>query len=176
MTDKPGKRLCQYGARGALTLSRLKETSEGLYEYSPKRGRPFTLTGEELVKRLLALVPPPRRHLTSFHGVYAANSKLRALVTGGDAPNPRVPPGPPTPEASLEPPKPPSKRIDWATLHRCTFGNEVLRCPKCGGPRRVKSMYETPAAALDRLKEIGVPVSPPLKAATSPPRQAQLAV
>jgi len=40
-------------------------------EEAPKKGVTFTLTAEALVRRLVALVPPPRRHLTSFHGVYA---------------------------------------------------------------------------------------------------------
>ncbi|WP_442958373.1 hypothetical protein [Povalibacter sp.] len=31
--------------------------------------------------RLAALVPPPRMHLTRFHGVFAPHSKLRAVVT-----------------------------------------------------------------------------------------------
>ena len=35
----------------------------------------------DLMARLAALVPPPRMHLTRFHGVFAAHSKLRAAVT-----------------------------------------------------------------------------------------------
>ncbi len=34
-----------------------------------------------LMARLAALVPPPRMHLTRFHGVFAPHSKLRAAVT-----------------------------------------------------------------------------------------------
>jgi hypothetical protein len=35
----------------------------------------------DLLARLAALVPPPRMHLTRFHGVFAPHSKLRAAVT-----------------------------------------------------------------------------------------------
>jgi Putative transposase len=35
----------------------------------------------DLMARLAALVPPPRMHLTRFHGVFALHSKLRAAVT-----------------------------------------------------------------------------------------------
>lgn len=34
-------------------------------QYIPKKGITFTLTAEALVRRLVALVPPPRRHLTA---------------------------------------------------------------------------------------------------------------
>jgi hypothetical protein len=35
----------------------------------------------ELMARLAALVPPPRMHLSRFHGVFAPHSRLRAAVT-----------------------------------------------------------------------------------------------
>ncbi len=34
-----------------------------------------------VIARLVALVPKPRVNLTRFHGVFAPNSKYRALVT-----------------------------------------------------------------------------------------------
>ena len=46
-----------------------------------KKGSTFTLTAGALVRRLVALVPPPKRHLTSFHGSDAPNARLRPLVT-----------------------------------------------------------------------------------------------
>ncbi len=42
--------------------------------------RDVTLSATDLVLRLVALAPPSKGHLTSFHGVYAPHSKLRALV------------------------------------------------------------------------------------------------
>jgi tRNA (Thr-GGU) A37 N-methylase len=35
----------------------------------------------DFIARLAALVRPPRKHLTRFHGVFAPHSKLRAAVT-----------------------------------------------------------------------------------------------
>jgi hypothetical protein len=35
----------------------------------------------DLIARLAALVPPPRMHLTRYHGVFAPHSRLRAAVT-----------------------------------------------------------------------------------------------
>ncbi len=76
--DRQGlERLCRYGARGPVAEARLRRLEDGRYEYSPKKGSTFTLTAEALVRRLVALVPPPKLHLTSFHGSYAPNSRLR---------------------------------------------------------------------------------------------------
>jgi hypothetical protein len=35
----------------------------------------------DCIARLAALAPPPRVHLTRFHGVFAANAALRAAIT-----------------------------------------------------------------------------------------------
>ncbi|GMU58997.1 MAG: hypothetical protein AMXMBFR34_07600 [Myxococcaceae bacterium] len=69
------------------------------------------------MKRLVALTPPPNRHLTSFHGVYAPNAKLRPLVV--TAKTPATPAAPP-PSKPSTPPRTPSPRLDWATLHQRT--------------------------------------------------------
>jgi hypothetical protein len=163
--DRQGlERLARYGARGPLSQSRLRKLVDGRYEYTPKKGTPFTVTAEALVKRLVALTPPARSHLTTFHGVYAPNAALRPLVmTPGTPPAIESPPTPaPTPS------KPP--RLDWATLHQRTFGTDVLQCP-CGGRRTVRRLHATRAAAEARLRELGVPLpSRLLPPPTAPPQ------
>jgi hypothetical protein len=73
--DRHGlERPCRYGTREPLSQSRLRRLEDGRYEFSPKKGTPFTVTAEALVKRLVALTPPARSHLTTFHGVYAPNA------------------------------------------------------------------------------------------------------
>jgi hypothetical protein len=63
--DRQGlERLCRYGARGPVAESRLRRLDDGRYEYSPKKGTAFTLTAAALVRRLVALLPPARLHLT----------------------------------------------------------------------------------------------------------------
>jgi len=169
--DRDGlERLARYGARGPVAESRLKRLDDGLYLYSPKKGSPFTLTATALVRRLLALIPPPRLHLTSFHGTYAPHAALRPVVT-------LPPPTPPAARqlafAALAAPHKPRPRLDWATLHQRTFGTDVLRCP-CGGRRTVRALHPTPKAAEERLLAMGLlltprrPPPPPL--AASPPQ------
>ena len=41
----------------------------------------IVLESLDLMARLAALVPPPRMHLTRYHGVFAPHSKLRPAIT-----------------------------------------------------------------------------------------------
>ena len=112
-----------------MSQSRLRRLPDGRYEYTPKKGVAFTLTAEALVRRLVALLPPPNRHLTSFHGVYAPNARLRSTVT--QSPEPMVseqekPKKEQPKKGKRDRTKPP--RLDWASLHQHTFGHDVLRC------------------------------------------------
>ena len=54
------------GRGGGVAESRLRRLDDGRYEYSPKKGTTFTVTAARLVRRLVALLPPERLHLTSF--------------------------------------------------------------------------------------------------------------
>ena len=73
---------------------RLKSLEDGGYQYTPKKGVSFTLTAEALVRRLVALVPPPRIRLTIFHGVYAPHAPLWPVVTQPVEPPPVPAPAP----------------------------------------------------------------------------------
>jgi hypothetical protein len=89
--DREGlERLCSYGARGPLSLDRLWQLEDGRVCYRMKRPLPdgrceLLLAPTELLRRLAALVPPPRRHLVRFHGVYLPNGTVHVLG-GGDFP------------------------------------------------------------------------------------------
>jgi len=167
--DREGlERLCRYGARGPIAECRLRKVNDELYEYTPKRGVIFTLTAKDLVRRLVALAPPAKSHLTSFHGVYAPHAKLRSLVTA--APATVEPPTPVATQRTTKATKPRRPRLDWATLHQHTFGNDVLRCP-CGGRRTIKALFSTHKAAEERLTALGHrPPSRLLPSATAPPQ------
>ena len=166
--DRQGlERLCRYGSRGPVAESRLRRLHDGRYEYSPKKGTAFTLTAAALVRRLVALLPPARLHLTSFHGGYAPNASLRPLVTQPPQP-PAPPPSSPTKQAPA--PKPQRPRLNWAQLHQHTFGNDVLRCP-CGGRRTIRRLHSTRKQAEARLLELGGALpSRVLPPATAPPQ------
>jgi Putative transposase len=82
------EKLCRYAARPAVAESRLVELSDGRIGYSlKKRWRDGTtavvMTKEVLMERLCALVPKPRKHLVTYHGVLAPASGLRSRVVPG---------------------------------------------------------------------------------------------
>jgi len=69
-----------------MAVERLTLTSSGHVRYQlkcPYRDGTTYIVLEPLdfMARLAALVPPPRMHLTRFHGVFAPHSQLRAAVT-----------------------------------------------------------------------------------------------
>jgi len=89
--------------------------------------------------RLAALVPPPRVHLTRFHGVFAAHAALIAAITPGGrgavARKRAVAPESPTPKAF---------RMNWARRLTRVFGIEIEQCVRCGGRLKVIASIEEP--------------------------------
>jgi hypothetical protein len=163
--DRDGlARLGRYGARGPLAEEGLSRLEDGRYRYATRKGAALTMTAEQLVRRLVALAPPPKLHLTVFHGVYAPAARLRPLVmrVRGEV---RATPVPTTPQEAERKHAPERPRIDWATLHARTFGVDVLRCA-CGGRLKAHSVVSSPRTAEEVLKRLGlwrprVPLPPP---------------
>jgi len=99
-------------------------------------------------------VPKPRVNLTRFHGVFAPNSKHRALVTPaklGKGNGARV---------SDEPPTPAERRVSmtWARRLKRGFNIDIETCTECGGPVKVIACIEDPVVIkqiLSQLKEKG---------------------
>jgi hypothetical protein len=50
----------------------------------------------DFIAKLAALVPPPRAHLTRFHGIFAPNATLRAQRRNPTRSDARVPESAPT--------------------------------------------------------------------------------
>ncbi|MBX7115521.1 MAG: transposase [Myxococcaceae bacterium] len=130
---------------------RLRRKSDDRYEYTPKKGVAFTLTPEVLVRRLVALVPPAKLHLTCFHGVYAPHAVLRPLVT-----QPHADKAQPSTAArrKAKTKQKTKRRLDWAMLHQRTFGTDVLACP-CGGRRTIRALHSTRKQASGAPGELG---------------------
>ena len=91
----------------------------------------------DFIARLAALVPPPRVHLTRYHGVFAAHAALRAAITPagrGSKARSRTP--------ELPTPKPVA--LNWARRLKRVFGIEIERCARCGGRLEVIASIEEP--------------------------------
>ena len=83
--DEGRERLIRYCARPPFALDRIEELKDGRIAYAmktPRRGSTHrVMTPMEFMGRLAILVPPPYFPLVRYHGVFAARSSWRALVT-----------------------------------------------------------------------------------------------
>jgi hypothetical protein len=99
----------------------------------------IVLESVDFIARVAALVPPPRVHLTRFHGVLAAHAALRAAITPagrGARARGRVP-APPRLVAK-------EARMSWARRLKRVFGIEIEQCVRCGGRLTVIASIEQP--------------------------------
>jgi hypothetical protein len=122
----------------ALAKGRLHETMDGKYAFELKSAWPdgtrvIFFSGEELVGRLTALVPPPRMHLVHYFGVLAPSAKLRKQVVPAPPESPDQDPcGQSVAYEQTTAGKTIRRRwIPWATLLMKVFAVDVMACPKC---------------------------------------------
>jgi len=152
------ERLCRYVSRPPVAEDRLALTASGQVRYTlktPYRDGTTHIVLEPLdfIARLAALVPPPRMHLTRYHGVFAPHSRLRAAIT---------------PVA-----------MSWAQRLKRVFAIEIDTCVRCQGRLRVIASIEEPEviarilAHRDRSLDTAEPERAPI-VARAPPRQGRL--
>jgi Putative transposase len=150
------EKLCRYIVRPPLALDRLTESSGGQLLYQFRRpwsdgSTALLLEPLELLERLAALVPPPRRPLLAYHGLLAPRSRWRAAIVpkaAADAARADA-------EAGV------SRRWPWARLLQRVFGFEVLGCDRCGGRRRILGAVTEPHAVRRLLAALGLAAEPP---------------
>jgi hypothetical protein len=141
------ERLCRYITRPAVSEKRLSLTNQGKVRYelkTPYRDGTTHVIFEpvDFIAKLAALVPKPRINLTRFHGVFASNSKHRALVTPakrGKGSKSRL--------AEGRDEKTPVQRyvaMTWAQRLKRVFNIDVETCRVCGGTAKVIACIEDP--------------------------------
>jgi len=95
--DRGGlERLARYCARPPFSAGRLDRWDGDTWVYRLTRPlaskeTSLVLSPLELLSRLAALVPPPRRHGTHYYGVLSAHAKLREKVIASAGPSGTVP-------------------------------------------------------------------------------------
>ena len=166
--DRSGlERLCRYGARSPIANSRLALDPAGRVVISLKRplrdGRAeLAFTPVDFLRRLATLIPPPYRHLTRYHGVFAPHHHLRAAVvamvssTASDDS---------TKHRQLDR----KCRLAWAALMKRVFASDVLVCDRCGSPMRIIAVLPEGDACRAMLGHLGLPTMPPEPRALEPP-------
>ena len=180
---KPGQRaklerLCRYVSRAPLAVDRLALSASGQVRYAletPWRDGTTHVVLEPLdfIARLAALVPPPRRHLTRYHGVFAPHSGLRALIT--PAGRGRGSHSTDSTAQGAEPPRLPRHvALRWAQRLERVFDIEIETCARCGARLKIVASIEEPGviarilAHRDRASGRLQP-QPALPAARAPP-------
>ena len=151
------------------------------------------LTPLELLERLAALIPPPRRHRHRYYGVLAPHAPLRKQVTAlaGTMPDATTPAAAtqslaPTAAVTATPSRS-SEGVDdapreeeaiprraaryaWVLLIARIYELFPLLCPRCGGEMRIIAFITEGDAIRDILTHLGEPTSPPrLMPARGPP-------
>ncbi len=171
------ERLCRYGARPAFAQERLSWTDDGRIAYRLKRPWPdgrteLVMPPVAFLRRLCGIIPPPRRHLVTYSGIFGPaakdRTKLRALVPECED---TVASPCSTPTAAQ---RPPAGRLPWADLLRRVFAADVLQCP-CGGRRSIIAVVTDPTVARTLLVALDLPHEPSAFAPARDPPQVELA-
>jgi len=139
------ERLARYVSRPAVSVERLALTPQGRVRYrlkTPYRDGTTHILLEPLdfLARLAALVPPPRVHLTRFHGVFAPHAALRAAITPASRGR-----GAHRRATAAERPTPRHVAMRWAQRLKRVFAIDLERCRRCGGRLKVIASIEDPA-------------------------------
>jgi Putative transposase len=128
----------------------------------------------ELLERLAALVPAPRRHVLRYHGTLAPNSKWRSgIVVKAPAENEEVA----CKSSCKSSPKgegPRSGWIPWADLLKRVFLEDVLKCPRCSGRMKIIATVTEPEVVRKILRCLALPADPPPAAPAKEREQAEL--
>ncbi len=181
------ERLCRYVVRPPLSQERLSMHPDGRVKLSFKAAwkdgtHAVLLDPLDFIARLCALIPPPRFHMTRYHGVLAGRATARAEVVPGRAPplvDAQLPLFMPSEVPSLQPPPPPS-RHPWPWLLKRVFAVEIETCPVpgCGGRMRLVEVATEPDDIARVMAELGgedAARAPPRRPLPSPPGQLRLA-
>ena len=107
----------------------------------------LVFTAAELVEKLAALVPPPRKNLVSYHGVLGARSAWRSEVV------PQAPETQPRGGLGLRSGPPRRGRLRWADLLYRVWGVDGWACPKCGERMRLRGVM-SPPQSMDVLQSL----------------------
>jgi len=164
------ERLCRYAARPPVATERLERLSDGRLLYRLRhRWRDGTAAilfePQQLMQRLVPLIPAPRTHLVRYHGVLAPGAGWRDRVVPAPTSDDRPAS---TPAAATTGGGRIPRRYAWANLLRRVFAIDVLECPACGGPLRILTAIHPPDTTRAILDCLGLPSRPPPTFAARP--------
>jgi hypothetical protein len=164
------ERLCRYLTRPPLATERLSWNGDGRVRYAFRRAWRDGTTAvlfepDTLIERLAAIIPRPRVHLLTYHGILAPAASHRSRIVpqptdaaDDDDDRDRCRGHPPrtTSNGTLLPGRLPRRRRTlWADLLSRVFGHQVLRCD-CGGRRHLLTFITDPDVIAKILTHLGL--------------------
>jgi len=96
----------------------------------------------DFISRLVALIPKPRVNLTRFHGVFAPNSRYRAMVTPAKRGK-----GKKSKAVNHKQDQTPAEKrasMTWAKRLKRVFNIDIETCSECGGGVKIIASIEDP--------------------------------
>jgi len=167
------KNLVAYVTRPAVSLKRLSWTETGDIKVTLKTPwsdgtSAIVLSPTELIEKLAALVPYPRKNLVIYSGCLAPNHSLRRFIVPLVILDPQEDNGEDSvvpvaqDQDSIDPVENEQDRyIPWAELLKKTFGIDLFTCRKCGGPTIVKAFITDPQEVKKIMNHFGIEPRPP---------------
>jgi hypothetical protein len=153
------ERLARYITRPPISSERLSLADDGRVRYrlrTPFHDGTKVLAFEPLafIARLAALVPPPRFHLATYHGVLAPNHQWRSKVVPRKTGSRHRRTG--TARKASR-----AGRHPWAELMRRVYSFDVLTCDRCGSRKVIVSAISQPEVIRKILGALHLPPEPP---------------
>lgn len=151
--DRGGlEKLCRYVCRGAIPKDRISQDKSA--QVVLKLKSPYTdgtthikFTPEQFIKRIIALIPPPRVNLIRYYGVLGARHKKRSQVTSMAR------------AKKIKKTDKKKKKIyhtPWAELMKHVFHYEVDICDNCGSKLKFIASITSPIECRKILKHINI--------------------
>jgi hypothetical protein len=149
------ERTLRYMGRPPLSADRLERAPDGnnliLTLKTPWRdgSSKILMTPFDLLERLVALIPPPRKNQIRYHGFFGPNAKLRGQLR-------------PCAQGSLD--ESLSRKIKrplFAKLMARVFDIDVLQCARCYSKMQIISFIKEPIAIRSILKSLKMSTAPP---------------
>jgi hypothetical protein len=154
--DRKGlERTIRYMGRPPLSVDRLKIAPDAkhlvLTLKSPWRDgtNKILLTPFDLLERLVALIPPPRKNLIRYHGFFGPSAEIRGALVPSTQSNPNE-------SLSIK-----VSRSGFAKLLFRVFEIDVLECPRCHSRMQTISFIRDPKAIKDILTSLKMTTAPP---------------
>ena len=154
------RNLIGYMARPPLALDRLSQNEDGLLVYTLKNRwsdgtKAIILSPQEMIEKIIALIPLPRSHTVLYSGCFASHHHLRPKIIK----RPGVKKGF-VQETDGETTK--VVKLSWSKLLGKVFKLDLTICPKCGeGKIRFVAMIRESAVIEKILVHLGLLAQPP---------------